>query len=117
MASPLDQVTYDDSPAYLKISTFAGNALSVLLTIPFDTTTYEFSGDVVTDTDEAVCTFTATKANTGTAPNIVYKVNYSLTPEQTAIIPTAAYFRFKWIQGGVSPRTFISGPIEARKTW
>jgi hypothetical protein len=115
MPSPLDQVTYDDSPAYLKISTFAGNALSVLLTIPFDTTNYEFSGDVVNDTDESVCMFTTEKTSSGTPT--VYKVNYSLTPEQTASIPTTAYFRFKWIEGGVSPRTFISGPFEARKTW
>ena len=115
--SPFDTQIYDDSPAYLKISTFAGNALSVLLTIPFDTTLYEFSGDVVTNLGGSVCTFTATKADTGTAPNLVYKVNYSLTTEQTAIIPSNAYFRFKWIQGGVSPRTFISGPIEVRTTW
>lgn len=114
--SPFDTQVYDDSPAYLKISTFTGNALSVLLTIPFDTTNYTFSGDIVTDLGENIVDFTATKITSGTAP-IVYQVNYSLTPEQNVNIPVNSYFRFKWVNGTTAPRTFISGPYELRTIW
>jgi hypothetical protein len=114
MASPLDQKVYDDSPAYMEIKTFAGNDLSVLVTFPFDTTDYEFSGEVVTYLNVHVCDFVAVKITTGIDPDFVYQCNFSISDTITSTIPAGALFRFKWIQSGITVSTFVAGPIEVQ---
>ena len=114
MAGPLDQKVYDDSPAYLEIKTFSGNDLSVLITLGFDTTNFEFYGEIVDSFNSHVCDFVTTKITTGIDPAFVYKCNFAIADTITPTIPAGASFRFKWIESGVTYRTFVAGPIEVQ---
>lgn len=112
MSNPLDTIVYDNGASYLPIKTFYGNDDSILVTFPFDTATYEFTGEVVDQFSNVLQTMTVTKITTGTAPNLVYKANFALTSEQNKAIPEGSFILLKWVQGGVTHKTFAAGPFE-----
>ena len=104
MPSPLDAITYNQEAGYLPINLVAGDDLSVLVTLPFVTTAYTFSGSVLDPFGNALLAFSVVN----TTPN----VTFTLTGVQTATIPINATYYFQWVVGGVT-RTFLSGPIVA----
>lgn len=115
MASPLDAITYDNGAADFLIKTFYGNDDSILVTFPFDTTTYEFIGEVVDQFSTVIETMTVTKITTGTAPGLVYQANFALTSDQNKNIPSGSHVLLKWIQGGAAHKTFANGVFENPK--
>jgi hypothetical protein len=102
---------FDDTPAYLPWETFIGNDTSMLVTLPFDTATYEFTGKVYNVSGKELFDMTVTKSTTGVSPNFVYKANFAMTDTQIATVPENATYRLKWTQGGVADRVFIQGPL------
>lgn len=115
MSSPLDQKVYDNGAGYLAVKSFYGNDDSILVTFPFDTATYEFTGEIVDSLANVIETMAVTKITTGVDPDFVYQANFALTSEQNKAIPDGSFVLLKWIQGGVTNKTFAAGPFENPK--
>jgi hypothetical protein len=114
MASPLDQTLYDNGAAYMPVNTFYGNDDSILVTFPFDTSTYEFIGLMVDSSANELFNLTVTKITTGAGTEgdpYIYKANFAISSDQNKSTPEGAFILLKWIQGGVTNKTFAAGPF------
>ncbi len=109
MVGPLDSITYNQEPGFMPIALVAGDDLPITVSLPFDITSYTFSGNVVDSFGAIVDTFTITK--TQLAPIGILSI--SLTNLETALIPDGATYFIKWALSG-KIRTFLYGPISAK---
>jgi len=108
MASPLDQVVYNQDAGYLPINLVAGDDLSMQIALPFDITLYTFSGYVQDSFNAPIVPFTIVK--TQSTPTGI--ITATLTGANTLTIPTNATYYIQWTVAG-AVRTFLAGPIVA----
>ncbi len=112
MASPLDQVTFDDNSSYAIFKSYIGNDTTFTVEFPFDITDYTFTGEVINYFGEHVFDIATQKIISGLPGAQTYEVNNTITAAQNATIPESAFFRLKWVQSGLYHRTYMSGPVE-----
>ena len=108
MASPLDQVVYNQDAGYLPINLVAGDDLPVQVSFPtgMDISLYTFVGNVLDSFNTVITPFTITKVQNN--PGII---TASLSATQTALITDGSTYYLQWNNGKI--RTFLAGPIVA----
>ena len=108
MSSPLDAITYNQEAGYLPVNLVVGDDLPISIALPFDITSYTFSGSVLDSLDNLIVNFTVTPGQLTPTGVVVI----SLTGLQTATIPSGSKYFVQWVTGGKT-RTFLAGPISA----
>jgi len=97
--------TYDASPAYMEIRTFAGNNDSIQITFPFSVASgYVFSGSIIDARNAVLFTVTGTVSAT-------YIVTYLITSAQNLSVTSGSTYRLWYVQGGTNTKTFMAGPF------
>jgi hypothetical protein len=109
MASPLDQVVYNQEAGYMPIKVMVGDGVTgIRVDIPFIITGYTFDGSVYDSLSNLLFDFTAPTISQTTPTGIV---TYPVSTVQVGLLTTGAVYRLRWINSAI-PRTFAHGPFE-----
>ena len=103
MASPLDSISFDQSPAYMPIKFAYGDDLIVSITFPFDITSYTFDANVLDSFGNIVTALTCTKSTQ-------YVLVVSCLTSVTATFVDGYTYAMSWTNS--TKRTFLTGPLE-----
>ena len=108
MSSPLDAITYNQEAGYLPVNLVAGDDLSILISFPFDTTLYTFSGYVQDSFNNNIFPFIINPQQLTPTGSILCTIIGS----NTALVPTNSTYFLQWSINN-TVRTFLAGPMVA----
>jgi len=110
MASPLDQVVYNQAAGYMPITVMVGDGVpGIRVDTPFPVTGYTFDGTVFDSLGNVLFNFDSPTIQQSTPTGIII---YPVSTIQIAKLTTGDVYRMRWVFNSI-PRTFAHGPFEA----